>query len=490
MSGLASALSSALSGLMVTSGQSALVSRNVSRASDENYTRKLLDLTTDFMGNARASGVVRVTEKRLADHVSLSGSRLATESTLNAALQRLSETVGDVEDDGSIAWSVAQLENALQDFGTNPASQPFANQAISAAAQAAGSLNSAASIVASVRADADAGIKSAVEHVNSLLRTIADLNTRITQGGANDSATVELMDQRDAAIRELSGEISLRVVARPNNAVAIYTDSGATLFDISPRQVSFQPSFPLAPGLPGNAVYVDGVQVTGQGSPMPLQSGKIAAHVTVRDQLAATYEAQLDEVARGLVTMFAETDQGVPALLPPATGLFSYGGSPAVPAAMMLYAGLASEIRLNPQFDLGAGGDPMLLRDGGANGAAYVWNTGGLAGFQDRLTSLASDLNVDFSFSSGAGLPTSTSLTSFAASSAGWLEQKRADSFRARTAAEAAHQRSTEALARKSGVNIDEEMSILLNIEMSYQASAKVVTAVDQMLSTLMQIVR
>jgi flagellar hook-associated protein 1 FlgK len=39
-------------------------------------------------------------------------------------------------------------------------------------------------------------------------------------------------------------------------------------------------------------------------------------------------------------------------------------------------------------------------------------------------------------------------------------------------------------------VNIDEEMSILLNLEKSYQASARIMTSVDAMFNSLLEAVR
>ena len=50
-----------------------------------------------------------------------------------------------------------------------------------------------------------------------------------------------------------------------------------------------------------------------------------------------------------------------------------------MPAAGTLVNGLAGSISLNPRSIPRQGGNPLLLRDGGANGAAYVHNTGGVA---------------------------------------------------------------------------------------------------------------
>lgn len=489
MSGLSTALSQALSGLVVTQSQTAVVSRNITRASEEDYTRKLLGLSSDSYGNARAANISRVVEQKLTDSVSASQTGMSGQQVISAALQRLSETIGDVEADGSIAWGIGQLQVALTDYEATPNSTTAANNAVAAAGRLATSLNDASGIVSGLRQESDSGIAASVANSNKILSEIEGLSDQISAAGNDSGMVAELLDKRDAAIKRLSEEMGVRTVQRPNNGVAIYTDSGVTLFDVKARAITFDQSSVLPDGGPGNAVYIDGVQVTGAGAPMPLRQGKIAAQVEVRDNLGVTYQSQLDEIARSLVTQFAEKDQSG-ASLPDATGLYSYSGSPTVPAAGILMPGLASQIRINAAYDPAQGGSPALLRDGGANGAAYVYNTNGVSGFQGRLSALISGLDAPASYDPAVGLDSNSNVKSFAASSAGWVEQKRSEADRKLETVEASYQRASDALAKKSGVNIDEEMATLLNLEKSYQASAKVMSTVDQMMSTLMEIVR
>ena len=61
----------------------------------------------------------------------------------------------------------------------------------------------------------------------------------------------------------------------------------------------------------------------------------------------------------------------------------------------------------------------------------------------------------------------------------------------ATTAAEntsAALSRSDEAYSNETGVNLDEELTLLLDIEQSYKAATKILNAVDEMLKSLLDI--
>ena len=53
-------------------------------------------------------------------------------------------------------------------------------------------------------------------------------------------------------------------------------------------------------------------------------------------------------------------------------------------------------------------------------------------------------------------------------------------------AKEALATRTEEALSNATGVNVDMEMSLLLDLEHTYEASARLIKAVDDMLSSLL----
>ena len=490
MSGLTSALSNALSGLLVTSGQSAVVSRNVTNANDENYTRKQTTILTNVDGSVRLASITRTSEKGLLDAMLKALSDSSLHSTKLSALQTLSTTVGDVQSDGSIAWGIDQLKQSLQTLETDPANLGLANQAVNSAKNLALALNGATNTVQSVRSTADAGMATSVKTINDLLVQFQKLDAQISGNSTDptDRATAE--DSRDAVLKKLSSEIGVRTTSRPDGSVAIYTDGGVTLYDRSARIVTFAATPAMSAGTQGLQVFADGVQITGSGSPMASKSGKLVGLSQMRDQVAPTYQNQLDELARSLVTSFAEKDQSNPAALPDATGLFSYGGSPTVPAVGVLVKGIAGQIGVNSAFDRNRGGNPTLLRDGGANGIAYRYNSANASGFQNRISSLLGVFDQQQSFDSTSQLSTIDTINDFATQSAGWLEGQRSTSSDKATNSLATMNRANDALLRITGVNLDQEMATMLSLEQSYQASAKVMTTVNQMFTALTDIVR
>ena len=160
-----------------------------------------------------------------------------------------------------------------------------------------------------MRADADTEMATSVTTINQLLAQFQTVNTSIVKGTIAGSDVTDYLDLRDSILSKLSQEVGITVGTRANNDTVIYTDSGVTLFETSARSVTFSQTNAYTAGTTGNAVYIDGVAVTGASAVMPLHGGKLAGLAALRDDAAVTYQSQLDEIARGLIETFAESDQ-------------------------------------------------------------------------------------------------------------------------------------------------------------------------------------
>ena len=208
----------------------------------------------------------------------------------------------------------------------------------------------------------------------------------------------------------------------------------------------------------------------------------------MRDNLAVTYQSQLDEVARGLIEVFAESDQSPSPSLPDVPGLFTYSGAPAMPTSGSLLPGLAGTIRVNPAVDPAQGGDASLLRDGAISGnPAYDYNPSGGSAFSGRLQEFLDGLGADRSFDGAAQAGTSATVGGYAASSIAWLQQSRKSASDDADYSDTLQENVSEALSKETGVSLDEEMTRLLELERSYQASSRLISTIDNMLSTLLQ---
>jgi flagellar hook-associated protein 1 FlgK len=477
----------ALSGLATTAEQTAVVSRNVARASDPNATRKISNITTSSSGGVLLASITRAANATLLEKLLGATSDAAAQKAIVEALGHLNETVDDPELDRSPAAMIQKLADAIQQYASAPHDPIRAQSAVSAAQNLAVSLNEATTAVQDVRAQADAGIADAVDRLNTLLARFETINNEIVKGTRTGADVTDYLDQRDALLATISEEMGIRTLTRANNDMAVFTDSGVTLFDVKARSVTFDRTLFYSPGTAGNAVFVDGVPVIGNSGPMQVGSGRLIGLTAIRDDIAVAYQSQLDEIARGLVEAFAESDQSATPTLPDAPGLFTYSGAPAMPPSGVLAVGIAGTIRVNPSVDPLQGGDLALLRDGGMSGdPAYVYNTTGGSAYVDRLDQYITELAAQRSFDPAVGLISSATLDGFASSSVAWLQETRKSANDKADYADTLLQRSSEALSKETGVNIDQEMTSLLELERSYQASTRLISTIDNMMKTLL----
>ncbi|MBN8911410.1 MAG: flagellar hook-associated protein FlgK [Rhizobiales bacterium] len=483
---LTAALSNANSSLFVSGERTSVVSRNIANADKAFYSRKSVEIITMPGSGVRTSAVVRTEDPVLFKKILGSNSQTATYAARLDSLDVLNNTINDVELDSSPAALINKLLSSLQSYSAQPHSQLAAEAAVRSARNLATGLNTAAATVQSVRNDADTGIQASVDRVNALLDQFKTVNQEIVKGTISGRDVTDYLDQRDQILHDLSNEMGIRTVTRDNNDMVIYTDSGVTLFDRSPRKVEFDRTLNPTPGVPGGAVYVDGIPVTGANATMPLQSGTIVGLVQARDDLSLSYEAQLDEMARVLVTMFAESDQSGGGG-PDAPGLFTYQGATTIPTAGTLIPGLAAALRVNASVDPDQGGNANLLRDGGISGnAGYVYNAGGEASYTNRIDQLIEKMGQSYAYDPVTKLAPNGTLTNYASVSAGWLQEQRKVADDSHTYQSTLYQRSFEAFTRNTGVNLDEELSLMLEIERSFATSSKLISTVDDMYNALL----
>ncbi|MCB8838133.1 flagellar hook-associated protein FlgK [Aurantimonas sp. VKM B-3413] len=457
---LLSAFTNARSSLATVSAQTALVSRNIANADNSGATRKYANQISNGLGGVKITSISQSENQALFRSMTAANGSLAASKAMSDALNSIRAVIGDVDSTNTPAATLTALKSALADFAVSPEDAQTARAAVDAAKDVVNSLNSATTAIQNARKDADTQLSAAADDMNKLLKQFQSLNDRVVSGTALGTDVTDAIDQRDQIVTKLSGYVGINTQMRTGNDMVLTTDSGITLFETTPRSVEFsaQPAYDAT--VTGNAFKIDGVSV-GASSTMPIGSGSVFGLLKLRDETAITFQGQLDAIATNLVDAFSEAS---------GPGLFSAGTAP----------GSAGSLDVTAAFDA----DPTLVRDGSAG----QYNTTGSSGFSDRINSLISAMTTQRSFNPALGSGGQSSLIGYAGSSISWLENARAT-----TASDIDYQSTLltgtqDALSNKTGINLDEEMTHLLDLERSYQASSKIVATIGQMLDTLLNV--
>ncbi len=483
---LTTAFSTASNALLNTAAQLSASSRNIDGASNTSYSRKISVTVTNADGSTRVE-TVRASDLALFNRMKDATSSSAKQSALLAGLTTLQTTVGDTAAKTSVAAKLTAFNTALASYTNAPDDPILATAAVTAAQDLATALNTASNVVQGVRKDADAAIANSVSNVNDLLKQFEVANNAVVAATVKGQDLSDVLDARDAILSKLSEQMGISTVSRGNNDMAIYTDSGVSLFDKGPRTVSFQAQTVYDGSVTGNAVFVDGVAVTGASATMPLKSGSIVGNAQLRDSVTVTYQNQLDEIARTLIRHFSEKDQtgGAGA---DKSGLFTNGADSSIPSG--LTNGLAGHISINSAAVVSQGGSALALRDGGMNGANYRYNSAGTAGFNTRLKGVSAALSDTATYDSGAQLGSGISLASFASGSVSWLEGLRKSTSTAADTQKAFLSQASTALSNATGVNTDQEYANQLSLQHSYQASSKLIALIGTMYDSLFSMIK
>ena len=356
----------------------------------------------------------------------------------------------DVGGQHGIAEQLSDLFNAFQSLSTDPTSMAERQVLLLKAQDLATQFNQVSTRLTDLKASLNDSLNSDADQANIALQDIAKLNQQIIatevggQGKAND-----LRDIRQKRIEDLAKFVHIDTTANANGSVDIAVD-GVTLVSGANVQDTLQ-------------TYDAGggqllVRTATGGTPLNLTGGSMQGTIDARDNDLAALQTSINTLAGNLIT---EVNNAHAA----GYGLAGTSGE-------TFFAGAnASDIAVNANLIA----DPAKIQAGAVAGAVGD-NTVALALAQIADKKLPALGNQTLSESYGQTVAnlgqalngTNTQLTNQDIVEKMLLRQR--DSV--------------------SGVSLDEEMTDLIKFQRAFEASAKLITTVDEMLDTVINLKR
>jgi flagellar hook-associated protein 1 len=481
---IASAINTTKSILSNTATQTAVVSTNTSNTNTEDYNRRTAVTTTNPYSGATTVKLERTEDAALLKQTLSAIADDAGQQALLKGLVSLDAAMGGNESSATPSQYLAALVEAMDTFATSPSDVTLAAAAVAAAGDVANSLNQQTAAVQGLRVEADSEIANTVDKLNQLLKDFEKVNDKVKEQTARGEDANNALDTRDSLVKQISQIVGVTSTVRDGNDMVLYTSDGITLFETVPRTVSFDASAALDANTKGNAVYIDGVALAAGKGSSTSANGSLQALLQLRDEVYPGYQNQLDEIARVTINVFAEQD----ALGDAVPGLFTVTGTPPAswsldPLDADIVPGLAGLITVASAAQT----DPTKLRDGNVNIDSVSQNTQNASGYSDLLYKYLGGFEETVDFDGDAGSTTRATLLSYSTDSVGWVQEYRSNASSAAESTSAMQMRAKEAYANATGVNLDEELILLLDIEQSYKAATKLLSTIDEMLASLMQ---
>lgn len=305
---MADLLSIGVSGLLAYRRALDTTSNNIANANTPGYSRQRAELvTTPSLGAGYGfigTGVEVATVRRLGD--SLVSTRLQSDASAYSRLAVFSGFAARV--DSLLSDPAAGLSRPLQ--GLYDAANSVAQNPTSLAARQAfiGSADTLATRMRETQdqldqmdAEVDTRLRTTVEEINNLSRSIADLNGEIAlnYGQFAGQTPNDLLDQRDQLLQELSSRIGISTVAQDDGSVSVFTGSGQSL-------VIGQQSTDL--GVAPDAFNSGRLDITYGTSNAPitaqLSGGALGGLLDVRREAIDPARAELGRLAVGIAESF------------------------------------------------------------------------------------------------------------------------------------------------------------------------------------------
>jgi len=501
-------LSIASRSLANINAQLGLVANNIANAGTPDYSVETSNQVSLVAGvqpmGVLSEAATRAVNLALQQAVFQQDTTVSGLTTTTTGLQTIDALQGTPGSGNDLSSLLGKVQSAFSTLLGDPSSAAQQSAVVSAASNLTGSINALSDAYTRQRQTAQSDLAGAVTSMNGNLGQIGALNTKIMAARAAGQSSADLENQRDAAVHALSALVGIRTLNQPSGEMIITTASGtqlptqATTGPVTTSDASIGAGASYASGgIP--AIMLGGIDITSQ-----LASGRIGADITLRDSTLPAFQGQLDEFSQSLATRF--NAQGLTMFTDPGGNVPTGGGSP----VQSTYVGFAAEIQVNPAVVA----NMSLVRDGTQNvvgsatgASAFSANpAGGPAGFTTLINRV---LNFSFGAQVQAGVaqtpgattglgPDGTLNAPYAAPATLADNATSLVSAQAAVSAAATNQLSTEQavqttltsnLNKVSGVNMDSEMSRMIQLQNAYGANAKIITTMQAMFTQLLQAV-
>lgn len=455
MSGLYGSLSVALSSLMANQQAMETSANNVANANTPGFSRQRpvfepgdpvivgsLSYGTGVSLEKLESLRDPILEIRIAQETQQQGKLDAS----NSALQQIQIMFSSAE--SGIGDAITKFFDTLQQLSTDPSNLALRQGVLTAAGNLANAFNQTAANLDSQRANLDLNVTQTVNEVNTLTGQIAALNQQITNlENVNEDASA-FLDKRTNLIRQLSGLVDVSVI-QTDHGISLTTSNGTPL-------VTEGTSFPLTTALGSGAqqhVFSQTKDVTDF-----FTGGKLGGLLEVRDSSIPALQGNLDQLAAGLATALNTAhsagfdlngDPGVDLFVAPPTG--------GVGAAAGMAVAFTDPALIAASSDGTPGSNGNLAALSAVHDSSVVGGQKPLDFYSRIVFQIGNDVS-----NSSADLD----------------------------AANLILQQLDDERASVSGVSLDEEAANMVRYQSAYQAAARVVTTVNEMLDAAVNLGR
>ena len=455
MSGLFGTMDVALQSLLTQQAALRVTTDNIGNLNTRGYTRRraiITEVLPVYEGNlVLGRGATLTAIQSVRDRVL--DLRISSEQQQQSASQSFIDSLGTIETlfgtgTDSIGGQVQVFFNSLSKLSSSPTDSSLRQGVLIAAQNVAGTFHNVAIGIQTQRAQIDQSIIQGVDEVNRLTQAIAAINQQVAARSTLGQESGTLEDQRTSLISQLASKIDLFVTDAPDG-LTLTTAHGEPLVVASKAYSVSSTTF----GPTGTQhIYAGSLDITAD-----LRGGELGGLIQARDQQLATLGQSLDTLAYSFAMALNQAHKAGFDLNGNAGGdLFTVGTSPSGTASTITVA-LNDPALLAASSDTASGGNGNLL----------------------AMINLQKEAII-------AGQTPGEAYSNLVFTIGGAIADGKAD----RSAGEIVLNQLNDLRGSISGVSLDEESANLVRFQQAYQASARVIQTINEMLTTAVNLGR
>lgn len=482
MAGLLNALNSARTSLEVNQKSIEIIGNNISNVNTEGYSRQTAEFETYpamnfgdfFIGQGvKISDVSREHDVFIDQQIKQKAIDFGLQDALTRPLSEL-ESVFNITDD-NISSDIDNFFDSLHELSADPSDLVQRNNVILQGEVLATSFNNTVNELNSIKENINGSILSKLDAVNSQINEIADLNDRIYSIEIHGQTANSARDQRDMVAKELAQTLGAQSYEDNNGMLSVALPGGMPLVQ-------------------GNMAMTITADVTGVDLTLKLNAGGVTRDLElrnmggefkglmdVRDNFIPELNADLDKLAYELSTQVNLQHQAGGALDSSTGNLFfsvppNYVASPpGPPPTATEYAAAARQISvvISDASKIAAGAAP----DPGPP-------PGSVAPGDNSNALILSDIADTYLI---GGVDSFNSLYGKVAAKVGVESNQNQLSLKGAEDALVQLENFRDGLV---GVSLEEEMISLIQFQRGFESSAKFLSTVDEMMTTILDIKR
>ncbi len=447
-----------------------VANKNMTNVYTEGYKREVPVFSNFPTQGVDFAAAKRVYDDRLLDRYIQTNQNRSYYESYSSSLSSMEQVFNDISGTG-FAGALDNFFLSMNDVITAPDNLASRDSFLYAAQSLTGRIRDSYEALQNQKETNHQSIKDNVSELNDKLKSLASINQTIKNSIGNDSTYNSALNQRDLLLEEISSLVDTKVRFNADGTVDLFSAKGyelvlydkASTLSVKTEQQNVTVTDPDTGDTLSYNIFETRVSINNVDLTSEFTKGKIGAKLQ--------YEKDLDESIKSLNTFTFKFAREVNSIQ---TAGFDLNGNAGIELFANENGGTAnidaSNIILN--FDdpalVAAATDPTNIQSDNVN----IKN---LQNLQDMTYAVLNNQSFNEYYNS-----------QLVAKSG--LKKSHADNLFAEN--DALLESINTKMEELSGVNMDEELIRLTQLQRSYEASARIITVTDELLQTVLGLVR